>query len=414
MQQRHDDPKKRQSFNKMKCISKEISFEEKLSRVNNNYFNSKYFKVLNKKGAKKQNPTRPSTGVPDATSNKKNFDQVEKKKTVEDFMNVNTNSVPNQKVPDLIGLRSMDENYDRMLMINSKDSGNKKDQFVKPQIRANFVEIPLSSDRKILHSPTEKSGQKPDMRSNGLLNSASNIGGSEKKPGKSDPSVALGANQKQSNGLPPKDQISNHEKVDSSLLIAEKETNINLDSMNQVPGQKSRPKTAYGANNRKIYVVNMNTPNIDPISKLPPYGTQQPNNFLAQNNILALNNKKLQNNILNSNNKARQTRPHTATQATRPKGNNNLLSDDYKRNNRNIGKQGVGVSQGGIGLNAFGYGVDESRNYRIKSALPPKRSNTKDGNGFCTSELFYSEGGNSKGNRDQDIFKSKRITIKDL
>jgi hypothetical protein len=329
-------------------------------------------------------------------------------------MNVNTNSVPNQKVPDLIGLRSLDENYDRMLMINSKDSGNKKDHFVKPQIRANNLEIPVSSDRKNLHSPGEKSGQRPDIRINALLNSASKVGGSERKPGKSDMTVELGANQKQSTGQPPKDQMSNGEKVDSSLLIAEKETNINLDSMNQNPGQKTRPKTAYGANNRKIYLVNMNTPNIDPISKLPPYGTQQPNNFLAQNNVLLLNNKHLQNNILNSNNKARQTRPHTATQATRPKGNNNLSSADYKKNNLNVGKKGVGVSQGGIGLNLFGYGLDESRNYRIKSALPPKRSNTKDANGFCTSELFCSEGVNSKGNRDQDIFKSKRITIKDL
>lgn len=329
-------------------------------------------------------------------------------------MNVNTNSVPNQKVPDLIGLRSLDENYDKMLMINSKDTGNKKDQFVKPQIRANNVEIPVSSDRKNLHSPGENSSQRPDIRVKGLLNSASKVGGSEKKPGKSDMNVELGANHKQSTGQPPKDQMSNGEKVDSSLLIAEKETNINLDSMNQNPGQKTRPKTAYGANNRKIYLVNMNTPNIDPISKLPPYGTKQPHNFLAPNNLSALNNKHLQNSILNSNNKARQTRPHTATQATRPKGNNNLTSADYKRNNWNIGKQGVGVSQGGIGPYAFGYGLDESRNYRIKSAFPPKKSNSKDANGFCTSELFCCEGVNSKGNRDQDIFKSKRITIKDL
>lgn len=50
-----NDERKRQSLKKIKCIGKEISFEEKLSRVNNNYFNSKYFKVLNKKAAKKQN-----------------------------------------------------------------------------------------------------------------------------------------------------------------------------------------------------------------------------------------------------------------------------------------------------------------------------------------------------------------------
>ena len=39
------DNRKKLSMNYMKPIKKEISFEEKISRVNNNYFNSKYFKV---------------------------------------------------------------------------------------------------------------------------------------------------------------------------------------------------------------------------------------------------------------------------------------------------------------------------------------------------------------------------------
>lgn len=47
------DDKKQLSLNKIKCIRREISFEERISRLNGNDNNSKYFQILNKKSQKK-------------------------------------------------------------------------------------------------------------------------------------------------------------------------------------------------------------------------------------------------------------------------------------------------------------------------------------------------------------------------
>lgn len=138
----------------------------------------------------------------------------------------------------------------------------------------------------------------------------------------------------------------NNYMCDNSLLISDKETNANLDSM--IPtnfNNKVRPKTAFPGG---FHCVNNNNPKTDPISHLPPFG-----------NLM----------IGNPNAKPGLSRPQTAGLFGKNlPGKSLTVVGDYKRSGSS------GTKQCGVGI----YATEDTKNYRIKTALPKRTCQKND------------------------------------